>query len=114
MNALMVCFLGFLALAVFSWVSGAADQRDQEARRGWRVRCVAAGSWAYDEKRGDAWRCGFVMEEITDFRESPHHLQIMGAARWGEYPEWVQGRRDEILARIRAELKEPGYVLKEA
>jgi hypothetical protein len=89
------------------------DKRSQEERRGWRLRCISAGSWIYEEKKGDAWS-GFLMEEQTDYREPPHHMRVMSAARWSEYPEWMQGRRDEILGRIRSELKEPRYVLKEA
>ena len=113
MNAVILCVVAFMALIIFSLATVAQDRRAKEVSRGWRLRCLGAGSWTYEEKRGDSWS-GFVMPELTDYREPPHHLEVMCTARWSEYPEWTQGRRDEILARIRSELKEPDYVLKEA
>jgi hypothetical protein len=113
MNAVIVCIVGFAAFAIFMLLWRMEDRRAAEEKRGWRLRCVSAGSWAYEEKRAGSWG-GFIMSELTDYREPPHHLQIMSQPRWIEYPEWTQGRREEILRRIRSELKEPDYVLKEA
>ena len=113
MNAIVVCVLGFTAFAIFMLWWQYADRRGEEEQRGWRLRCVAGGRWAYEEKRHGVWS-GFEMEEISDCRESPLHLEIMSSARWNEYPEWTHGRREEILARIRLELKEPLYVIEEA
>jgi hypothetical protein len=109
-----MCIVGFLAFAVFMLMWGKSDRRAEEERRGWRLRCVEAGSWAYEEKRVEEWHRAFVMREITDYREPPHHLEIMSPPRWTEYPEWTHGRREEIVARIRSELKEPDYALTEA
>lgn len=114
MNAIAICVPGFLVFAVFMLMWGASDRRAEEARRGWRLRCLRAGNWAYEERKGPEWRRGFVLSEVTDYREPPHHLQIMNSARWTEYPDWTHGRREEILSRIRSELKEPDYVLQDA
>lgn len=111
MTLLTVAIIGFLALALYTFWDAVADKRQREKDRGWRIRRTnTPGSWAYEELSHGVWN-GFVMEETTDYREPPHHLQIMGAARWNEYPAPMQGRRDEILKRIRSELREPDYFL---
>ncbi len=80
--------------------------------KGWRVRSISPEGWVYEERHNGAW-VGITMAELMDYREPPHVLRIMSASRWTEYPEWTHGRRDEIVARIKAELKEPNYVLQE-
>lgn len=106
-HAGVVLALGALALAIQYW-----RVRRRDEARGWRLLCVSPDGWRYEEKHAEAWT-GFLMSEQMDFREPPHHLEIMSSSRWSEYPEWTHGRREEILARIRSELKEPNYVLKE-
>jgi hypothetical protein len=80
MNAVVLCVVGLVVLATFSLMTAAQDRRAKEVRQGWRLRCVGAGSWTYEEKKGDTWS-GFVMPELTDYREPPHHLQVMCEAR---------------------------------
>jgi hypothetical protein len=97
-----------LALTIQYW----RIRRRNEAR-GWRLRFVSRGDWTYEEKRNGAW-VGFKMSEQKNASKSPQHLLIKSSPRWTEYPEWTHGRREEILARISSQLKEPYYVLIEA
>jgi hypothetical protein len=113
MNAAIALIVLVGILAVYSFATVQADTKELEAKRGWRIKARPAGAFAYEEQR-DGSCVGFTMDEITDYREPPHHLQIMCSTRWTEYPEWTHGRRNQILGRIRSELKEPDYVLKEA
>ena len=112
MNLALIFLISFGALAVFSFLTVHEDRKEFESKRGWRIKARGAGAFAYEEKRQGIW-VGFTMDELTDYREPPHHLQIMCSARWSEYPDWAHARREEILRRIRSELKEPDYVLKE-
>lgn len=41
----------------------------------------------------------------------PHHVvHLASPERWDDCPSWARGQRDEIVARIRSQLKEPGYL----
>jgi hypothetical protein len=42
---------------------------------------------------------------------TPHHVvYVPGAEKWEHTaPAWARGRREEIVARIRSRLREPGY-----
>ncbi|MCW1915757.1 hypothetical protein OJ996_19375 [Luteolibacter sp. GHJ8] len=41
---------------------------------------------------------------------APHHLIFFCSAEaWQRYPEWAKDRRDEIIARIKSEFREPAY-----
>jgi len=97
-----------VALLILNW----RDKRKID-RRGWRVRCVAAGHWAYEERREEGW-VGVALEELGDYRESPHIIGIPAAERWSRFPAWSSERRDEIIERVKSVLKTPHYVLKDA
>ena len=79
-------------------------------RRGWRMRCVTAGRWAYEEKKEEGW-VGIPFEELGDFRESPHIIGVPEPEAWRRFPVWAAERREEIISRVRTELAPPHYVL---
>ena len=74
----------------------------------WRVRHVGRDGLLYEEFRDGAW-VGFAVEgEMLVGR--PHHVIYFGSPQeWRHYPEWAQGRRDEIIARIKSRLRPPDY-----
>jgi hypothetical protein len=83
----------------------------RDTLRGWRVRCVSAGRWAYEERRGSEW-LGITFEELGDVREPPHLLGIPDPESWRSLPGWLSARRDEVVSRLKRELK--GYEIKNA
>jgi hypothetical protein len=105
--------LGFGVLVALTLGIAGEDKRSQEVQRGWRLRCVLAGHWVYEEKRGDSW-VSITFEEISDYREPPHIIDLRRAERWAEFPAWALQRREEIISRVKTELVPPQYVLKEA
>lgn len=111
MTAIILCVIAFTVFAVFMLAWSASDRRAEEERRGWRLRCFGAGSWAYEEKRNGEW-VGVTFEETTDFRESPHTIDVR-PERWTAFPSWAIERREEILVRMRSQLKRPQYVIEE-
>ena len=38
-----------------------------------------------------------------------HVIYFANPAEWRIYPEWAQGRREEIIGRIKSEFREPDY-----
>lgn len=108
-----ILVLSFGVLIAVSLDIARADRRSQEEKRSWRIRCVVAGTWAYEEKHEGGWR-GFEMEETGDFRESPHIIEVPEEGAPGRFPSWAAGRRAEIILRLQSEWKPPHYLIKNA
>ncbi len=90
-----------------AWLRGRRNER-----RGWRVTCASPVGWAYEEKRDGVWE-GITFPELGDFREPPHVIDLGAASKWEAHPAWMRDRRDEIITRVRSELKRPQFVLRE-
>jgi hypothetical protein len=80
------------------------------AKRGWRVRLVTPGRWAYEERRKGRWE-GIPFEEVADINQAPFVVFAPSVGTWRTFPPWVQGRRMEILGRVRSELTIHKYVI---
>ena len=77
-------------------------------QRGWRTGHLGRDRLYYEERRGGAWQRIEIDGEMLMGR--PHHvIHVPSPERWRAGPEWARGRRDEILARIRSEFREPDY-----
>jgi hypothetical protein len=101
------CAIGFLLIALL-----VASGSHQDKKRGWRVRCVVSGKWAYEEFREGKWD-GIIFEVVTDFREPGQILDIRNVERWNVFLAWARERRDEIITRVKSRLHAPTYFLEE-
>jgi hypothetical protein len=72
--------------------------------RGWRVGHEGRDSMYYEEKHGGSWRRMRIDGEMLMGR--PHHVIYFGSTR---FPDWAEGRREEIIGRIKAGFPEPDY-----
>ena len=72
----------------------------------WRVGHVGDHAVYYEERAGDAWR---RLELESEPADSGHVIYVGTKAQWESEPGWVQGRRVEILRRIRSVLPVPRY-----
>ncbi|HEY7370766.1 MAG TPA: hypothetical protein VIF57_01215 [Polyangia bacterium] len=72
----------------------------------WRVGHVGDHAIYYEERAGDAWRRLELECEPTD---SGYTIYVGTTAQWEDEPAWVQGRRVEIIRRIKSVLKVPRY-----
>lgn len=86
--------------------------RRRNEKRGWRVQCASPVGWAYEERRDGVWE-GITFPELGDYRETPHIIDLGDAATWTAHPDWARERREEILHRVRSQLKRPHYILRE-
>jgi hypothetical protein len=107
--------LTILAVAVLALLGiGALRLRRRasarEDRRGWRVRLATPGRWAYEERREGVWE-GIPFEEIAEVNENRYVVFAPSVETWRTFPAWVQGRRMEILGRVRSELTIRRYVI---
>lgn len=81
----------------------------QASARGWRVGHRGRDQLFYEDLRGGGWQRIEIDGEML--LGEPHHaVYLASPERWQRYPAWARDRRDEIVARLRSELKEPGYV----
>ncbi len=112
MHALALLLILFVLVSAISLVTAVSHRRAEEERRGWRIRCEVAGRWAYQEKIAGAWS-GLTFEEVGDYRELPHVIDVRDSLRWAALPAWAQEKRQQILSRIASELRPPHYHLKE-
>ena len=79
-----------------------------DERRGWRVGHTGRDQMYYEEQHRGAWERIDVDGEMLTGRA--HHVIYFAApARWLAYPSWARDRRDEIIARITSEFREPDY-----
>lgn len=74
----------------------------------WRVGHRGRDQMFYEEQRDGQWQGIVVDGEMLMGR--PHHVIYFASAEtWQRYPEWARQRRDEIIARIKNEFREPDY-----
>ena len=74
------------------------------AHGGWRVGHEGRDSMFYEEKHGGSWRRIPIPGEMLMGRA--HHVIYFGSIR---FPEWAEGRREEIIGRIKSAFPEPDY-----
>jgi hypothetical protein len=76
--------------------------------RGWRVGHQGRDQMYYEERIAGAWQRLEVDGEMLTGR-AHHVIYFKSPSEWQRYPAWAQGRRDEIIARIKQEFREPDY-----
>ena len=76
--------------------------------RDWRVGHVGRDGMYYEEWRDGAWHRLDIDGEMLIGR-AHHVVYFASPERWLSYPEWARHRRDEIVARIKGEFREPDY-----
>ncbi|HKP76692.1 MAG TPA: hypothetical protein VJT67_14275 [Longimicrobiaceae bacterium] len=77
--------------------------------RGWTVEHSGRDRIVYRERVRDRLEdCQLDGEMLMG---TPHHVIYVPSQAGWEYtaPAWARGRREEIVARIRSRLREPGY-----
>jgi len=79
-----------------------------DERRGWRVGHEGRDRMYYEELHQGVWERIDVDGEMLMGR-AHHVIYFATPARWLEYPSWARDRRDEIIARITSEFREPDY-----
>ncbi len=62
----------------------------------------------YEEWRDGAWQRLDIDGEMLVGR-AHHAIYFPPPERWQLYPEWARNRREEIIARIKSEFREPDY-----
>ena len=62
----------------------------------------------YEELHDGAWRRIEIDGEMLMGR-AHHVIYFASPERWASYPEWARHRRDEIVARVKSELRAPDY-----
>lgn len=78
------------------------------ASRDWRVGHVGRDRMYYEEWRDGAWhRLDIEGEMLTG--NAHHAVYLASPERWLGYPAWAHHRRDEIIARVKSEFREPDY-----
>ena len=76
--------------------------------REWRVGHVGRDRMYYEEQHEGEWRRLEFEGEMLGGR-AHHAVYLASPERWMSYPDWARDRRDEILARIKSEFREPDY-----
>jgi hypothetical protein len=76
--------------------------------RDWRVGHIGRDRMYYEEWRDGAWHRLEIEGEMLTGR-AHHAVYFASPERWLGYPGWARHRRDEIIARIKSELREPDY-----
>lgn len=77
-------------------------------RRGWRVGHQGRDRMYYEELHEGAWKRIDIDGEMLMGR-AHHVIYFATPERWLTYPPWARDRRDEIIARITSEFREPDY-----
>jgi hypothetical protein len=113
--ALALTWIGalFIGLVVLAFYLQSRYFKRRDERRGWRMRSVKKGEWAYEEKKAGAWAGIPFIELAEPEKKSPHVIGIPRTATWETFPAWASTRRDEIISRIKSELKAPEYLFNE-
>src|SRR4051812_284039 len=62
----------------------------------------------YEELHGGAWERIDIDGEMLTGR-AHHVIYFATPERWRQYPDWANARRDEIIARVVSEFREPDY-----
>lgn len=76
--------------------------------RTWRVGHRGRDQMYYEELVDGRWERIEVQGEMLMGR-AHHVIYFASPAAWSQYPAWAQGRRDEIIARVKSEFREPDY-----
>ncbi|MEO8497527.1 MAG: hypothetical protein ABI614_20860 [Planctomycetota bacterium] len=65
----------------------------------------------YEEFKGGQWLRINLFSEMTGngWRNPQDVIEFPTQNEWASLPEWAHGRREEIVARIKSELREPRY-----
>jgi hypothetical protein len=79
-----------------------------DARRGWRVGHQGRDRMYYEELRDGAWERLAIDGEMLMGR-AHHVIYFASPEQWLRYPAWARDRRNEIIARITSEFREPDY-----
>lgn len=75
---------------------------------GWRVSHTGRDQMLYEERANGAWRSLVIDGEML-LGPAHHVIYFRSADEWTRYPDWAQGRRDEIIARIKSQFRPPDY-----
>lgn len=81
---------------------------DSGQTRRWRVGHSGRDQMYYEELRDGEWERLAIDGEMLTGR-AHHVIYFASPERWLRYPSWAHGRRDEIIARITSEFREPDY-----
>lgn len=81
---------------------------ENSSARGWRVGHQGRDCMYYEEKTGDSWQRIDISGEMLMGR-AHHVIYFPPPETWAGFPEWARHRRDEIIARIKSEFREPDY-----
>jgi hypothetical protein len=76
--------------------------------RAWRVGHQGRDQMYYEELHGGVWERIDIDGEMLTGR-AHHVIYFAPPERWLQYPEWANARRDEIIARVVSEFREPDY-----
>jgi hypothetical protein len=79
-----------------------------EATRGWRVGHQGRDRMYYEELHDGVWERVDVDGEML-MGPAHHVIYFASPDAWLRYPPWARQRRDEIIARITSEFREPDY-----
>ncbi len=79
-----------------------------EIKRGWRVGHHGRDCLFYEELHGIAWQRIEISGEML-MGPTHHVIYFASAKEWKKYPDWANQHRDEIMARIKSEFREPDY-----
>jgi hypothetical protein len=74
----------------------------------WRVGHQGRDRMYYEELHDGVWERVDLDGEMLMGR-AHHVIYFATPERWLTYPPWARGRRDEIIARITSEFREPDY-----
>ena len=74
----------------------------------WRVGHTGRDMMYYEEMRDGEWQRIAIDGEMLTGR-AHHVIYFADEGTWERYPEWARQRRDEIIARIKSEFREPDY-----
>lgn len=76
--------------------------------RDWHVGHVGRDGMYYEERHTGGWQRIEIDGEML-IGPAHHAVYLASPERWRSYPEWARDRRDEIVARIKSEFREPDY-----
>ena len=91
-TAVALCLFAAAMLVCLGYVLVSRRRARPPGGRGWRLRRVIPGRWAYEEKVGARWE-GVPFEEPQDFREPPYVVVAPSEDTWRTFPAWAQGAR---------------------
>lgn len=74
----------------------------------WRVGHTGRDQMYYEELHDGVWERIDIDGEMLMGR-AHHVIYFATPERWKSYPAWARDRRDEIIARITSEFREPDY-----